>query len=241
MSAKPSPLETSILEELGVPKEAKRVLILGMDAHLDYDWMITFQRHVSGTSKSHTEYAAGWDTSGDSPTEGILPTALGLLRGNTSNAAAGSQESTPNYYYSACEMVFFRAAVEQGIALNQPLLDDFEAIKPFLRLEGGGITSPDNLLSDGELFIRNYLLGKAWQQPLMGLAQNFVYIPDDFGSDAQLPVVVEAMGMMGVSFARIPGSPDQNGGTASTPSDGTLAQRIYSGDPVTEREVFVGW
>src|SRR5258708_15480535 len=38
----------------------------------------------------------------------------------------------------------------------------------------------------------------------MDLPQGFCYIPDDFGSDSQLPVVVQALGFSGVSFSRIP-------------------------------------
>src|SRR5262249_18520118 len=78
-----------------------------------------------------------------------------------------------------------------------------------LRIVGGGITSPDNLICAGEAFIRSYLFGRLW------LGQKFpdllplkhCWIPDDFGQDPELPVLVPAMGMRRIAFTRLPGTP----------------------------------
>ena len=52
------------------------------------------------------------------------------------------------------------------------------------------------------------------------------YVPDDFGNDSQFPVLLEAMGLQGVSFSRIPGGPQQ--GPPATREDGgpTLHQQL---------------
>src|ERR1044072_1189919 len=46
-------------------------------------------------------------------------------------------------------------------------------------------------------------------QRTFGLPLRQAYVPDDFGHDSQFPVLVAAMGLMGVSFSRIPGAPNQ--------------------------------
>jgi alpha-mannosidase len=90
--------------------------------------------------------------------------------------------------------------------------------------KGGGITSPDNLLPHGESFIRNYLVGKKFLDE-HGITWNslgnrekkirlkcyeftcyyIAWLPDDFGHDSQLPVMLKAMNMRAVSMARLPG------------------------------------
>jgi alpha-mannosidase len=74
-----------------------------------------------------------------------------------------------------------------------------------LRIVGGGITSPDSLLPPGESFIRDYLVGKTWVDATLGLPIRQAWLPDDFGHDSQLPIVLEAMGLDGVGFGRVPG------------------------------------
>src|SRR5262249_879362 len=85
------------------------------------------------------------------------------------------------------------------------LVEPVHAVGHDLRIVGGGITSPDSLLPTGEAFIRDYLVGKTWVDATLGLPIRQAWVPDDFGHDAQLPIVLEAMGLDGVGFGRVPG------------------------------------
>lgn len=69
-----------------------------------------------------------------------------------------------------------------------------------LRLVGGGVTSPDNLLPSGESFIRNYLIGKRWLDRWQIPYLDTYWMPDNFGHDSQLPIVLNAMGAQGINF-----------------------------------------
>jgi alpha-mannosidase len=189
-------LESTIRAELGIPDNAQHVLILSMDAHMDWDWLVTFQDYLTGNS------------SPNSPVTDIIKSAFSLMKGS------GPAPST--YYYSICEMGFFEGAVQRDPSLTQNFQAD---IGDRLRIVGGGVTSPDNLLPHGEALLRNYLVGQEWMQRTFGLPIRQAYVPDDFGNDSQFPVLVAAMGLMGVSFSRIPGGPVQ----------GPPARRLYGG------------
>ncbi len=179
-------LEEAIRHELGIPANAQHVLILSMDAHMDWDWVATFQNYLNGQGSGHSAVTS------------VINSAFSLMDGS------GPAPST--YYYSICEMGFFEAAVEK----NPALLDNFPtSIGDRLRIVGGGVTSPDNLLSNGEALVRNYLIGSKWMKKTFGLPLRQAYVPDDFGNDSQFPTVLNAMGFQGVSFSRIPGSPNQ--------------------------------
>ncbi len=181
--------EQKIRTELKIPDGASQVVILSMDAHMDWDWLLNFQNLVCEGNGSQMS------------ANRIIRTAFDLMAGK--HPGDTDSDGSAPYYYSICEMGFLRAAVE-----TQPhLLDHFhEKIGDKLRIVGGGITSPDNVLPHGELFIRNYLLGKVWMKSVFGLPMRQAYIPDDFGHYSQLPTVLDAMGFEGVSFSRCPGS-----------------------------------
>ncbi|GJM11264.1 MAG: hypothetical protein DHS20C11_35400 [Lysobacteraceae bacterium] len=183
-----TPIEKSIRQTLGVADNASSVVILGMDAHMDWDWLNTFQTLVFQGNQSYGQI--------NRAVQLIIDQAWSLMNAN--------QQAGNTYRYSVCEMGFLRA----GLDLKPELIDQFKqnGLDKQLSIEGGGITSPDNLLPHGEAFIRNYLVGMAWQSSVLGLPSTFAYLPDDFGHDAQLPVMIEAMGFEGVSFSRIPGS-----------------------------------
>src|SRR5262249_42198812 len=51
----------------------------------------------------------------------------------------------------------------------------------------------------------DYLIGTSWVGDTLGLPVRQAWLPDDFGHDAQLPIVIEALGLQGVGFARVPG------------------------------------
>ena len=63
-------LEANIRTALGIPDNAQHVLMLSMDAHMDWDWQVTFQDYLQGTTSPH---AAVTD---------IINNAFSLMRGS---------------------------------------------------------------------------------------------------------------------------------------------------------------
>ena len=181
--------EAEIRAELGIPTSATAVLILSQSSHLDWDWLLPFPVLFDNQPPTTTTYFNNTEMG----TAAQVFTAAGTFLG------AGEQ---PTYYYSICEMGFLRA-----FAAADPTA--FAALKDAgtnLRIVGGGITSPDNLLPSGEAFIRNYLIGKLWVDANLQLPLDQAWLPDDFGQDSQLPVLLSAMGFQGVGFSRVPGA-----------------------------------
>jgi alpha-mannosidase len=163
--------------------QAGGTLYVCSTSHMDWDWLVT-----------HKTYYEQGDGS-TLPVRRIIDQAYSIL----------TTPSDSPYQYNLCELAWLRdylkefpekLAVFQGFTRRQ------------FQLMGGGITSPDNLVCNGELFIRNYLLGRIYasKNGLSHLVSNVCWIPDDFGHDPQLPVVVEAMAMKGSAFWRVPGN-----------------------------------
>ena len=167
--------EACVRAELGIPAEAQRVMLLSQSSHLDWDWLKTFDAYYTGQ------------------VDGVLTDAVGLL--------SQFHGAPAHYYYSIAEMGY----LQRFVSAHPELLAPLRAAGNDLRIVGGGITSPDNLLPSGEAFIRDYLVGKTWVDATLGLPVRAAWLPDDFGHDAQLPVALEAMGLGAVGFARVPG------------------------------------
>jgi alpha-mannosidase len=217
--------EEAILSSLGIDDPqtqseivagTKRLLILDASAHLDWDWLLPFPVLAQGGSGAR----ADWYFSGETaPVAQILTAAATLL------AQSG-------YHYSICEIGFLRAFAAAQPAEFATLLKTAQA-NGNLRIAGGGITSPDNLLTHGEAFIRSYLLGHCWlAENCPGLpAPVSAWLPDDFGHDPQLPVVVEAMGLSAAGFERVPGygPPDL---MMQTVSGGPSLATVLTGDKI---------
>lgn len=185
-----------------------RLVVLAMSAHMDWDWLLPFPLLIAGDPDAVAGSGVPWYFgAGTGPATEILGRAAELL------------ESDPGYRYSICEMGFLR-----GFAQADPAaFATFAARAGRIHLAGAGITSPDNLLPHGEAFIRNYLVGRAWAREALPEALiSQCYLPDDFGHDPELPVSLQAMGMAGVGFARLPGEWHNNMDKA--PPAGTLLQ-----------------
>jgi len=201
--------EVCVRAELGVPVDAKRVLIISQSSHLDWDWRHTFDEYFAGPLNDPLLlFRPG-------TVDTIFSDAVGLM--------ASSHAPGARYYYSVAEMGFF----SRFFAAHPELHDTLRAVAPSLRIVGGGITSPDNLLPSGEAFIRDYLVGKTWVDANLGVPIRAAWLPDDFGHDAQLPIVLEAMGLAAVGFGRVPGVE----GTLQSvglkpPSPGSLATKL---------------
>ncbi len=152
-------------------------------SHMDWDWNQTSEEYYRTNLYS-------------TPVRTILQNAISLLQ----------DETLPlPYQFNLAEIAWLKRflhefpeqlGVLQGFAPDQ------------LVFLGGGITSPDNLVCNGEAFIRNYLVGRQFlkEKQLDAALTDVCWIPDDFGQDPQLPVVLNAMGMNGVGFWRVPGN-----------------------------------
>src|SRR4051812_22535242 len=179
----------------------RRTVVVCPTSHLDWDWLDTFGEYERVGPPDANQYTG--------PTDSILTGVADLLA------------SHRTFRFSLAEVGFLRAFVERHPHRLEQLLDER------LELMGGGITSPDNLICHGEVFIRNYLLGRAWLASV-GLSANVgpvAWLPDDFGHDPQLPVVLAAMGLEYVGVSRVPGSIQP---FATQPLDGgkSVAQQL---------------
>jgi len=188
---------------LGIPPDAKHILMFGQASHLDWDWLNWFPTNVNNNPKSVIDY---WGPSVQ-PTDTIFSQATQNLQ----NA---------EYGYSVCEMGFLRR-----FWIDHPDLFKKMISSPgTLAIVGGGITSPDNLLPHGEAFIRDYLVGISWLKEVNVTWGGKVWLPDDFGHDSQLPVLLKSLGVSGVSFSRLPGACNQ--GRDPEPSGSISAHRV---------------
>jgi len=196
--------EAQILASLGITDPTlqssiiagtTRLLILDASSHMDWDWLLPFSVLVNGGTRerAHWYFNQAPASPGWGPVSRILGNAANLL-------------ADPSYRYSVCETGFLRGFADADPAAFQTLLAN-GAAHGSLRFTGGGITSPDNLVSNGEAFIRCYLLGHRWLAAhCPGLpAPVTAWIPDDFGHDPELPVALQAMGLVAAGFERIPG------------------------------------
>jgi alpha-mannosidase len=187
-----TPVEEAIRARLGVPATATNVFIMSQSAHLDWDWMLTFPDLYYQTGQPKD--VSGYFTPGvTEPASQIFSDAATFLAGS------------PAYYYSICEMGFLQAFCTDARFSTQA-----QALRaaPNFQTVGGGITSPDNLITHSEAFIRNYLTGWAFvAQTFTTMPKLQAWLPDDFGHDSELPALLAAMGMQGVAFQRVPGEP----------------------------------
>jgi glycosyl hydrolase family 38 len=191
----PAWLEKEIRDRLGIPPSAKYVLIVDQAAHLDWDWWYTFDQYFSLPRVGPPPSPLGYGV------DAILTEAVKVLGGNL------SPQSKQSYYYSLSEMGFFQEFVNTKLEQGIDIVSQIRNFGKHLRIVGGGIVSPDCLLSSGEAFLRNYLLGKLWLANLFPelLPLKHCWVPDDFGEDPDLPIAAKALGMSSISFSRLPG------------------------------------
>lgn len=191
-----TPIEKAIRQQLGIPEDATRALIFAQSAHMDWDWLNRFPYNVTGSAPSGTTVCDPSYFGGiTQPSDDILQQAYNLIR------------TFPDYWWSICEIGFLQRFAETSTYRTY-----FQQMVASGRLVvvGGGITSPDNLVPNGEAFLRDFLVAYRWftAEGLRWSGQ--VWLPDDFGHESQLPVMLEALGAAGVGFARIPGACDQH-------------------------------
>lgn len=141
--------ESQIRHRLGIPSNAKRVLILSQSSHMDWDWNETFMDYYN------------------SKVDSILTSATTVL--------ATYASKTHPYYYSIAETGFLQEFWEKHP--NQ--LNSLRQSNHTLHMVGGGITSPDSLLNHGEAFIRNFLVGQQALRSVSLPTMTNIWIPDD--------------------------------------------------------------
>ncbi|MEO5931547.1 MAG: hypothetical protein ABIR47_16555, partial [Candidatus Kapaibacterium sp.] len=197
MNNSPDRSIADILGELSVKEMPKRLVIFDQSTHLDWNRINWFSTNVD--EHYPPDRAGYFNRDGDGspqPSDTILAAAARLLR------------ISAHAFYSICEIGFLQAFSE-----SNP--DQFASLiaSGRLRVVGGGIVSPDSLLSNGECFIRNYLLGDGWLREQGISWGRHAWLPDTFGHDSQLPVLLEAMDIRGVGIGRIPGDGRQGDGS----------------------------
>ena len=187
--SRPSPFmnerEQALRAALSIPQNANTVLIFEQSAHCDWDWMVSHP----------TYYADGY--SNHQPVRTTLENAITNI---------GAATTDLPYTYVFCEVAWLQDFInDQNVSQEtKSTLQSYVTNGTFL-FSSGGITSAENLTLHTEAFIRNYLLGRQYLKTTFNAdASPQMWIPDDFGHDAQLPVLLQAMGYTGVAFERIP-------------------------------------
>ena len=132
--------EEQIRQDLGIPDSATQVIILCSTAHLDWDWLATFDGYYSSDQHfGYTQHAV----------RDIFTQAAALLDASKNNIAQpcldSNQSQLPPYYYSIAEIAYLKKFADDQPVAFQTL----QNVGDRLRIVGGGITSPDNLLSHG--------------------------------------------------------------------------------------------
>jgi alpha-mannosidase len=157
-------------------------LIVCPTSHMDWDWTISFEEYYKVSTGETNEF----------PVQQILNAAFTLF---------GSEN---DFSFSVAEIGWLQRFLVDSIGVLPPAPHLMNA----LCLMGGAITSPDNIVCDGEVFVRAYLVGRQWVQTvgLEAAISNVSWLPDDFGHDPELPVILSAMGLSAVAFARVPGA-----------------------------------
>ncbi len=175
-------------------------MIVCPTTHNDWDWQYTFEQY--------------YETMNNYGVKGILDSVIENFEGTTGQDQA--------FCFSYTEMGFLRRYLHAHPKKAAVLR---EAGTRFCVL-GGGITSPDNQVSHCEVFIRNYLTGHQFLNSvrLMGNVFLVAWLPDDFGHDPQLPVLLEALGMQAAALSRIPGSPQPTLCPDQQPADGDVRE-----------------
>lgn len=181
-------------------------MIICPTTHNDWDWQVTFETYYSdGTGSGSTA---------TQPVHDILESVTANFQQN--------EAPYDQFCFSYAEVGFLRRYLKDNRSMAEVLRD---ARSRFCLL-GGGITSPDNQTCHGEVFIRNYLTGHEFLKEVSLIDNVFfvAWLPDDFGHDPQLPVMIEALGMNSIALSRIPGSPQPTPCTDKQPAAGDVRE-----------------
>ena len=115
-------------------------------------------------------------------------------------------DQQPRAHYSVAEMAFLKRHVEahpeELAALRAHIA------RGALHIVGGGMTSPDTLLPETELLMRDMLYGARFAEDVVGAAPaRSAWLPDSFGHSPTTPDLLAAAGYTAVAFSRSDGAP----------------------------------
>jgi hypothetical protein len=125
-------------------------------------------------------------------------------------------QQQPRAFYAVAEMAYLQNHLTMHPEELAPLLAASRAGS--LHIVGGGMTSPDTLLPETELLLRDYLYGIQFAEDTLDAHPTAAWLPDSFGHAGTAPDVLAAAGFQSVAFARVDGAP-------------TLFEELFKGDP----------
>lgn len=173
-AAADSTSEMSCRQRLGVPADARQVMVVTESTHWDPNWLFT-----------STEYFR-WRV------RRCLDQAIDALVAEPRRVFSLECVFFPDLYWEKRpeRRDLFRTLVNEGR----------------LRLTGSGVTTPDTLLPEDELLLRDLLIGQEWLRT-RGMTQEprTLYLPDSFGHSPGLPSLLQAAGVTGAAVTRIDG------------------------------------
>ncbi len=202
--------EKSIRSQLGIPKGPggpRNVFVIGEASHNDYDWVCTLDFYGKPDGGNDPAPCAQQTYEAGRTVYNVFKPLFGQDGVNGPPPLI----NTLGYYYNVAEIAFLR----QYFSDNPDLLAPGKLNLDQLYIVGGGITSPSSVDSNGEAYIRNFLLGDLWVTNTLrpyeasggaGRRIRTAWMPDDFGLDPELPAVLEAMDMPFVGFSRNAGN-----------------------------------
>lgn len=114
-------------------------------------------------------------------------------------------QEQPRAFYSVAEVAY----LEHHLAVHPEALAPLRAAaaRGALHIVGGGLTSPDTLLPETELLLRDFLFGVRFSEDTLGIRPTAAWLPDSFGQGAAAPDLLSALGYKSVAFSRIDGAP----------------------------------
>lgn len=196
--------ERELRRKLGISDDAEQVLIFEQSAHCDWNWYSTHPQYYESADHNNQYYGV----------IDILSDAFIGMAQYPQRPFPPDEQNPEPYTYAFCEVGYlrdFRASITSTAPTwgwpPLPTVSQWaDAVNSGrFHFSSGGITSAENLVVHTEAFIRNYLIGRKWVADNFGVRPSLqMWIPDDFGHDAQLPVLLQAMGFIGAGFWRIP-------------------------------------
>lgn len=118
----------------------------------------------------------------------------------TSQSAVDRLYETPEFHFTRGEAQIYRWIEEENMAL-------FEQIRALIRagrwhVVNGMVIQPDMNIPQGESFVRQILLGKAYMAAQLGVEPRVAYCVDSFGHAGSLPQILAKCGFESYVFMR---------------------------------------
>lgn len=183
---------------LGVPDEARQVVVVTESTHWDPNWLLTSREYFR------------------------------LCVRRTLDRALDALLAEPRRVYSL-ECVFFADLYWEARPARRETFRELVNTGR-LRFTGSGVTTPDTLLPEDELLLRDLLIGQEWLRSRgMDQEPRVLYLPDSFGHSPGTPSLLAAAGVPYAAICRIdgmrfPGADLESAG--HFPRPGTTAARL---------------